>query len=134
MQLYPENWLVYPENWLAAFGLAILHRCAEQPDEARRLLKEAIRLGSDEARAEAQLYPPLFLKTLSAIATRCSENVSADLTPVGDFDMSARGGDKHHPYIGASFSRASTRSRSCQITMSYFQFEASRSVRAASRR
>ncbi len=50
---------LYPENWVSALGLALLHAGAEQPDKARELLADALRLGGETARAEAGNYPVL---------------------------------------------------------------------------
>ena len=50
---------LYPENWYAPLGMAALHAANERPDEARKLLDEALRLGGENARAEAAGYPAL---------------------------------------------------------------------------
>ncbi len=50
---------LYPDNWTAALGLAVLHARAEQPDESKRLLAEALRLGGEDARTRASGYPIL---------------------------------------------------------------------------
>ncbi len=50
---------LYPDNWAAALGLAVLHARAEQPDESRRLLEEALRLGGEDARTQASAFPVL---------------------------------------------------------------------------
>jgi tetratricopeptide (TPR) repeat protein len=50
---------LYPENWNAALGLAALNEASGQPDEARKLLDEALRLGGEKARDEAASYPAL---------------------------------------------------------------------------
>jgi tetratricopeptide (TPR) repeat protein len=50
---------LYPRNWIAPFGLALLHAGSGQPEKARELLEESIRLGGEAARAEAENYPIL---------------------------------------------------------------------------
>jgi tetratricopeptide (TPR) repeat protein len=50
---------LYPENWNALLGLAALQAAGDQPDQARKLLDEALRLGGKKARAEAGSYPAL---------------------------------------------------------------------------
>jgi tetratricopeptide (TPR) repeat protein len=50
---------LYPRNWIAPFGLALLHAGSDQPDKARELLEESIRLGGEAARGEAAHYPIL---------------------------------------------------------------------------
>ncbi len=50
---------LYPGNWVAPLELARLHAANNQPDEARRLLADALKIGGDEARARARSYPVL---------------------------------------------------------------------------
>jgi len=50
---------LYPQNWVATLGLALLHAGSDQPEKARELLDEALRLGGDAARTEAGNYPIL---------------------------------------------------------------------------
>lgn len=50
---------LYPANWEATLHLALLHAAAEQPDQARRLLAEALEQGGAAARAQAANYPAL---------------------------------------------------------------------------
>jgi tetratricopeptide (TPR) repeat protein len=50
---------LYPENWFAPLGLAVLFAATEQPDHARPLLIDALRLGGQLAREEAANYPVL---------------------------------------------------------------------------
>ncbi len=50
---------LYPQNWYAPLGLAALNAANNRPDEARKLLDEAFRLGGENARTEAAGYPAL---------------------------------------------------------------------------
>ena len=50
---------LYPRNWFAPLGMAVLFAATDRPDQARPLLADALRLGGDAARAEAQGYPAL---------------------------------------------------------------------------
>ena len=50
---------LYPENWNAPLGMAALHAANDRPEEARKLLDEALRLGGEKARSEAAGYPAL---------------------------------------------------------------------------
>ena len=43
---------LYPENWYAPLGMAALNAANNRPDEARKLLDEALRLGGEKAGAE----------------------------------------------------------------------------------
>jgi tetratricopeptide (TPR) repeat protein len=63
---------LYPENWYAPLGMAALHAANGRPEEARKLLDEALRLGGEDARAEAAGYPALapLLGTAPAAAAR----------------------------------------------------------------
>jgi tetratricopeptide (TPR) repeat protein len=50
---------LYPQNWVAPLGLALVFAANEQPDEAKKHLGEAVRLGGDRARQAASGYPLL---------------------------------------------------------------------------
>ncbi len=50
---------LYPGNWMAPLGLAVLQAGAGNRDTARPLLVEALDLGGDTARAEAEANPIL---------------------------------------------------------------------------
>jgi tetratricopeptide (TPR) repeat protein len=50
---------LYPENWYAPLGMAALNAANDRPDEARKLLGEALRLGGEPARTEAASFPAL---------------------------------------------------------------------------
>ena len=50
---------LYPDNWFAPLGLAVLHAAKQQPDQARPLLDEALRLGGEDARNTAAGYAAL---------------------------------------------------------------------------
>lgn len=50
---------LYPDNWVAPMGLAVVFAAAENPEEARRNLAEAVRLGGRTARETAAGYPAL---------------------------------------------------------------------------
>jgi tetratricopeptide (TPR) repeat protein len=50
---------LYPHDWQATLHLALLHAAAQQPDQARQLLAEALAEGGAAARAMAAGYPPL---------------------------------------------------------------------------
>ncbi len=50
---------LYPDNWFAPLGLAVLHAATGQPEQARPLLADALRLGGEIARATAAGYPAL---------------------------------------------------------------------------
>ncbi len=50
---------LYPENWLAPIGLALFHAAAEDGEQARKFLDDALRLGGKQARATAAGYPLL---------------------------------------------------------------------------
>ncbi len=50
---------LYPDNWLAPLGLALLHADAEDTEQAKRFLNDALQLGGKPARATAAGYPLL---------------------------------------------------------------------------
>ena len=50
---------LYPRNWAASLGLAVLHARAEQGEQARELLDEALQLGGEAARGSAASFPIL---------------------------------------------------------------------------
>jgi tetratricopeptide (TPR) repeat protein len=50
---------LHPDNWAATTGLAVLHARAEQSDQAKQLLQDAVARGGDAARALAAGYPIL---------------------------------------------------------------------------
>ena len=50
---------LHPENWTATVGLAALHARAQETDQARELLAEALQRGGDDARAFAAGFPVL---------------------------------------------------------------------------
>ncbi len=50
---------LYPDNWVAPLELAELHAVNGRPEEARKLLAEALKLGGRDARARAQGYAEL---------------------------------------------------------------------------
>ena len=50
---------LHPENWRATLGLAVLHAGAEDRDQARALLEEALQRGGEEARTAAAGFPIL---------------------------------------------------------------------------
>ena len=73
---------LYPENWYAPLGMAALHAANGRPDEARKLLDEALRLGGDNARAEAAGYPalaPLLAARAGALRSKV-DGIDADPT------------------------------------------------------
>ncbi len=50
---------LYPNNWVAPLELAELHAVNGQPEEARKLLADALKLGGREARTRAEGYAEL---------------------------------------------------------------------------
>ncbi len=50
---------LYPDNWLAPLGLAVLQARARKPEDAGRLLGQALELSGETARAQAVGYPVL---------------------------------------------------------------------------
>jgi tetratricopeptide (TPR) repeat protein len=50
---------LYPQDWYAPLGLAALNAAGGRPEEARTLIDEAMRLGGENARAEAAGYAAL---------------------------------------------------------------------------
>jgi tetratricopeptide (TPR) repeat protein len=61
---------LYPQNWYAPLGLAALHAANGRPQQARPLLAEALKLGGDAARQEADSYPALAPLLASAPAAK----------------------------------------------------------------
>jgi tetratricopeptide (TPR) repeat protein len=50
---------LYPANWMAPVGLAVLHAANKRPEEARKLLDEAVQRGGSAARQAASGYAVL---------------------------------------------------------------------------
>ena len=50
---------LYPQNWGATIALAALHAGAEDADNARKLLDEAVQAGGEDAKAFAANFPAL---------------------------------------------------------------------------
>jgi tetratricopeptide (TPR) repeat protein len=50
---------LYPENWAATLGLAVLRARAQEAEQAKELLAEALKQGGEEARAAAAGFPIL---------------------------------------------------------------------------
>ena len=50
---------LYPANWAATLGLAVLHARANELDQAKTLLAEALEKGGDQARTAAADFPIL---------------------------------------------------------------------------
>jgi tetratricopeptide (TPR) repeat protein len=50
---------LFPGNWVAPMGLAVLHAANERPEEAKKLLDDAYKIGGQQARQTAAQYPAL---------------------------------------------------------------------------